>query len=63
MIPRILYELGKVGYEGIIMEDHVLKMDYDSDYGHRARSHAARRQGAPAPGAYRATAGPARRPK
>ena len=36
---EILYELGKVGYEGIIMEDHVLKMDYDSDYGHRARSH------------------------
>lgn len=30
---------------------------------HRARSHAARRQGAPAPGDDRATAGPACRPK
>ncbi|RHB36138.1 hypothetical protein DW886_28585 [Enterocloster aldenensis] len=36
---EILYELGQVGYDGIIMEDHVLKMDYDSAYGHRARGH------------------------
>lgn len=36
---EMLWELEKVDYEGIIMEDHVLKMDYDSAYGHRARGH------------------------
>lgn len=36
---EVLYELGKVEYDGIIMEDHVLKMDNDTLYGHRARGH------------------------
>lgn len=27
------------GYNGLIMEDHVAQMDYDTVYGHRARAH------------------------
>lgn len=36
---EILLELEKVGYDGILMEDHVPKMYNDTVYGHRARAH------------------------
>jgi mannonate dehydratase len=36
---EILYEIYKIGYDGIIMEDHVAKMTGDSLWGHRARAH------------------------
>lgn len=29
----------KYGFDGLMMEDHVGKMDYDTTYGHRARAH------------------------
>lgn len=37
--PEIIRELVKVGYDGLIMEDHVNKLYNDTIYGHRARAH------------------------
>lgn len=37
--PEILRELVKTGFDGLIMEDHVNKLTYDTIYGHRARAH------------------------
>lgn len=37
--PEIMKLLVEVGFDGLIMEDHVSKLDYDSVYGHRARAH------------------------
>ena len=36
---QIMRELVKYNFDGIITEDHVGRMDYDSPYGHRARAH------------------------
>ena len=30
----------KTGFEGFLLDDHVPKMDGDSDWNHRGRSHA-----------------------
>lgn len=37
--PEILHLLASYGFDGLIMEDHVAKLDNDSLYGHRARAH------------------------
>lgn len=37
--PEILQLLVKCGFDGLIMEDHVSKLDNDTVYGHRARAH------------------------
>ena len=37
--PEILQLLVQTGFDGLIMEDHVSKLDYDTVYGHRARAH------------------------
>jgi len=37
--PEIMKMLIDYGFDGLIMEDHVPKMDYDSAYCHRARAH------------------------
>ena len=37
--PEILRLLASYGFDGLIMEDHVAKLDNDSLYGHRARAH------------------------
>lgn len=36
---EILTMLADYGFDGLISEDHVGKMEYDSAYGHRARAH------------------------
>lgn len=36
---EIMHLLVDSGFDGLIMEDHVSKLDYDSVYGHRARAH------------------------
>jgi mannonate dehydratase len=36
---EIIKLLAEEGFEGLIMEDHVAHMDFDSLYGHRARAH------------------------
>ena len=36
---EIMTMLADYGFDGLISEDHVGKMDYDSPYGHRARAH------------------------
>lgn len=37
--PEIIHDLVSVGFDGLIMEDHVNKLTYDTIYGHRARAH------------------------
>ncbi len=37
--PEIIRLLAEFGYDGLIMEDHVAKLSFDSVYGHRARAH------------------------
>lgn len=36
---EIIEKLDRAGYTGLIMEDHVAKMENDTIYGHRARAH------------------------
>lgn len=36
---KVMKHLIEVGFDGPLMEDHVNAMDYDSQYGHRARAH------------------------
>lgn len=36
---EVIQILQEADYTGLIMEDHVAKMDYDTIYGHRARAH------------------------
>ncbi len=36
---QVMRELVRCGFDGVIIEDHVGRMDYDSPYGHRARAH------------------------
>ena len=37
--PEIIHLLADVGFDGLIMEDHVAKLSVDTVYGHRARAH------------------------
>lgn len=37
---EVVVQLAKLGFEGFLLDDHVPKMDGDSDWNHRGRSHA-----------------------
>jgi mannonate dehydratase len=37
---EVIMQLAKTGFDGFLLDDHVPKMDGDSDWNHRGRAHA-----------------------